>query len=90
MTSIFAPPSQSFGTSDLMSQKDTPGNMAQSQEPNISRRVKGEPEDKNRGRRRSRASIKDDETSPIEGPDGNSSGTEGPSRKRRRSRKGLR
>ncbi|KAG9235792.1 fungal-specific transcription factor domain-containing protein [Amylocarpus encephaloides] len=61
------------------------------QEPNLQRRPKGVPEDKNRGRRRSRASIKDEdgEVSPIDGPDAHSSGTEGPSRKRRRSRKGL-
>ncbi|KAH8592916.1 fungal-specific transcription factor domain-containing protein [Bisporella sp. PMI_857] len=56
-----------------------------------------DPQDKNRGRRKSRIS-KDkegavEETSPVEDEvevvDGHSSGTDGPTRKRRRSRKGL-
>lgn len=79
-----------------MSQKDTPNNvnMAQIPDPIPASQAK---DDKNRGRRRSRgSSIKDEnvknenvDTSPVDGPDGHSSGTDGPSRKRRRSRKGL-
>lgn len=73
-------------------------NMAQTQDPSLQRRPKAEPgtTDKTRGRRRSRVDIKNDDTgtgegSPIDGDgaDGHSSGTDGPSRKRRRSRKGL-
>jgi len=80
-----------------MSQMDSP-NMAQIQDPSLQRRPKAEPgtADKTRGRRRSRVDIKNDDTgtgegSPIdgEGAEGHSSGTDGPSRKRRRSRKGL-
>jgi hypothetical protein len=90
MISILAPQPHSFPTSNIMSQKDMPKDMAPGQEPNLARRSKSEAEDKSRGRRRSRASIKDEETSPIDGVDGQSSGTEGgPARKRRRSRKGL-
>jgi hypothetical protein len=74
--------------------------MAQIQDPALQRRPKMEPEDKNRdrGRRRSRASNSKNkdgsggEASPVEdeGADGHSSGSDGgPSRKRRRSRKGL-
>ncbi|KAH6663487.1 fungal-specific transcription factor domain-containing protein [Halenospora varia] len=63
--------------------------MAQMQDPAM-RRPKSETEDKNRGRRRSRAKKEDTgEASPVEGGEGHSSGTDGPSRKRRRSRKGL-
>jgi hypothetical protein len=89
MISILAPQSHSFVTSNIMSQKEMPENMAPGQEPNLARRSKGDVEDKNRGRRRSRASIKDEDISPVDGPEGQSSGTEGGPRKRRRSRKGL-
>jgi hypothetical protein len=58
--------------------------------------AKEEPEEKPRGRRRSRAQNtikdKDDPGSAIDGADGadgHSSEADGPSRKRRRSRKGL-
>ena len=79
-----------------MSQTDSP-TMAQIQDPSLRRRPKAEPvADKSRGRRRSRAeNEKDDteagDTSPVDGDggEGHSSGTDGPSRKRRRSRKGL-
>ncbi|KAF4629100.1 hypothetical protein G7Y89_g9049 [Cudoniella acicularis] len=89
MTSILAPQPHPFPTSSIMSQMDSP-NMVQMQDPTLQRRPKGEPEDKNRGRRRSRVKKDDDgEGSPGGGADGHSSGTDGPSRKRRRSRKGL-
>lgn len=80
-----------------MAQMDT-SPMAQIQDPTLQRRPKMEPEDKNRGRRRSRVSSSKNkdgsggEASPVEdnGADGHSSGSDGgPSRKRRRSRKGL-
>ncbi|PVH86009.1 hypothetical protein DL98DRAFT_603740 [Cadophora sp. DSE1049] len=70
---------------------DTPG-RAQVHNPSLQQRPKTVGEDKNRGRGRSRQD-KDKEGSadgsPGEGADGHSSGTDGPSRKRRRSRKGL-
>lgn len=97
MTSILAAHSIPFPTNNLMAQMDT-SPMAQIQDPNLQRRPKMEPEDKNRGRRRSRVSISKNkdgsggEASPVEGDgaDGHSSGSDGgPSRKRRRSRKGL-
>jgi hypothetical protein len=93
MTSILAAQPLTFSTNNIMNQIDTPG-IAQIHDPALQRRPKTEMEDKNRGRRRSRPNTKskDDsrEGSPNEGADGhNSSGTDGPSRKRRRSRKGL-
>jgi len=73
-----------------MTQMDTPG-RAQVHNSSLQQRPKTA-EDKNRGRGRSRQD-KDKEGSadgsPGEGADGHSSGTDGPSRKRRRSRKGL-
>ena len=76
-----------------MAQMDTP-DMAQLKDPAVQRRAKVEAEDKNRGRRRIRASNQDKAeggpVSPVEATaEDHSSGTDGPSRKRRRSRKGL-
>lgn len=77
-----------------MTQMESP-TVPQMHDPRRSKAELG-PVDKNRGRRRDRAdSAKDElvnaESSPAdgEGGEGNSSGTEGPTRKRRRSRKGL-
>jgi hypothetical protein len=88
MTSILSAHSIPFPSTNL---------MAQIQDSTLERRPKMEPDDKNRGRRRSRVNSKDKngsggETPPVEGDvaDGHSSGSDGgPSRKRRRSRKGL-
>lgn len=63
--------------------------------------VKVEADDKGRGRRRSQNKSRDEDGDPspgdddgemegdLDGADGPSSGTDGPARKRRRSRKGL-
>jgi hypothetical protein len=96
MTSILAAHSTTFPTNNLMAQMDT-SPMVHIQDPVLHRRPKMEPEDKIRGRRRSRVNSKNKEgsggdASPAEdeGADGHSSGSDGgPSRKRRRSRKGL-
>jgi hypothetical protein len=92
MTSILAAQPLSFSANNIMNQIDTPG-IAQIHDPALQRRHKTEMEDKNRGRRRSRPNSKSKDGSgggsPNEGADGHSSGTDGPSRKRRRSRKGL-
>jgi hypothetical protein len=92
MTSILAAQPVTFSTNNIMHQIDTLG-ITQIHDPALQRRPKTEMEDKNRGRRRSRPSAKSKdgsgEGSPNEGADGHSSGTDGPSRKRRRSRKGL-
>jgi hypothetical protein len=71
--------------------------MTEAQESPTQRKKKGEVEDRPRGRRRSRPQNKANETNgnTSEGgenanaDDGHSSGPDGPSRKRRRSRKGL-
>jgi hypothetical protein len=70
--------------------------IGQARDPALQRRPKVEGDSKDRGRRRSRPNNKSKESSgdgsPMEGTegvDGHSSGTDGPSRKRRRSRKGL-
>lgn len=67
--------------------------MNQIHDPALQRRPKPETEDKNRGRRRSRPNEAKKEGSEDgeEGEDGHSSGNDvgGPSKKRRRSRKGL-
>ena len=70
--------------------------MAHIHDPALQRRPKMESEEKIRGRRRSRVNSKNKEgsgdASPIDddAADGHSSGSDGgPSRKRRRSRKGL-
>ena len=92
MTSILTAHPVTFPINSIMAQMDTSA-MAQLQDPALQRRPKTETEDKNRGRRRSRVNSKSkeatEEVSPAEGADGHSSGTDGPSRKRRRSRKGL-
>lgn len=91
MTSVLAAQPLTFSSNNIVNQIDSPG-VAQIHDPVI-RRPKTEMEDKNRGRRRSRPNTKSKdgsgEGSPNEGVDGHSSGTDGPSRKRRRSRKGL-
>lgn len=92
MTSILAAQPLTFSSNSIMNQIDTPG-VSQIHDPAL-RRPKMEMEDiKNRGRRRSRPNTKEKdgsgEGSPNDGADGHSSGTDGPSRKRRRSRKGL-
>ncbi|CAG8979094.1 hypothetical protein HYALB_00000224 [Hymenoscyphus albidus] len=91
MTSIITPQPHSFPGSKIMSQKDTPNNVNMAQIPEATQQNQSK-EDKNRGRRRSRgSSVKDEngDISPLDGPEGHSSGEDGPSRKRRRSRKGL-
>jgi len=99
MTSVLAAqPPLTFRTNLEMDALATANNM---QDPILQRRPKAEADAKggggSRGRRRSRlasATAKDkeggDRASPDDdGADDHSSGTEGPSRKRRRSRKGL-
>lgn len=92
MTSVLAAQSANFAPDGMMAQVDMSGH-AQTEEPTLQRRPKTEPEDKNRGRRRSRGTDKTKEEtaehSQGEAGDGHSSETDGPSRKRRRSRKGL-
>jgi hypothetical protein len=96
MTSILAAQPITLPTSNIMAQLDA-SPMPHIQDPSIQRRVKMEPTDKNRGRRRSRVNSKNSkdgagDTSPLEdeGVDGHSSGSDaGNPRKRRRSRKGL-
>jgi hypothetical protein len=94
MTSILAAQSHTFPTNHIMAQIDTSA-MSPMHDPALQRRPKSESEEKNRGRRRSRATQQKNkegsvEGSPGEGADGHSSGSDGgPSRKRRRSRKGL-
>jgi hypothetical protein len=71
--------------------------MMETHESSTPRKKKGEADDRPRGRRRSRPQTKSSETNgnTSEGgdngieDDGHSSGPDGPSRKRRRSRKGL-
>lgn len=79
-------------TNKIMAQIDTPA-MSQMADPLLQRRTSGEVDDKNRGRRRSRISSKptedDGDISQGEPGDGHISGDDGPSRKWRRSRKGL-
>lgn len=103
MTSILAAQHVTFPTNDIMVQMDGSGSPLI--DPSLQRRPKMDAaaESKDRGRRRSRVANNKkegtEESSPIEpdgegeleedGGDGQSSGTEGPSRKRRRSRKGL-
>lgn len=99
MTSILTAQPINFPTDKIMTQLD-PSSITQISDPGLQRRPKMEPTDtKNRGRRRSgfsktKESVED--ASPIDGDaegdiiDGHSSGSDGgPSRKRRRSRKGL-
>jgi hypothetical protein len=66
--------------------------MPQMSDSTLQRRSNGESDDKNRGRRRSRIAPKnkeEGESSHGEALDMHSSGEEEPTRKRRRSRKGL-
>ena len=91
MTSILSAQPLVFPASTVMGQID-PNTMAQIQDSALQRRPQAETDDKNRGRRKNR--VKDNpeasgDGSAGEGADGHSSGTDGPSRKRRRSRKGL-
>lgn len=92
MTSILATHSLTLPANNMMAQIDTHP-MSQMGDPMLQRRSNGEIDDKNRGRRRSRISLKttedEGELSHGELPDGHTSGDDGPSRKRRRSRKGL-
>jgi hypothetical protein len=95
MTSILAAQPLAFLSNNITAQMDT-SPMAQMHDPALQRRRKSETDDKNRGRRRSRTNTSKDgsgeaELSPgeAEAAEGHSSGTDGPSRKRRRSRKGL-
>lgn len=77
-----------------MAQMDTPV-LGQMHDPSLQRRSKSEVDSKNRGRRRSRLTQQKNKEGSVEGSlgedaEGHSSGTDGgPSRKRRRSRKGL-
>lgn len=76
---------------DLVSKTDTPI-MAQTLDAEILRGPTAEMEDTTRGRRKSRARPSNKgvaDASPTNAAEGHSSGTDGPSRKRRRSRKGL-
>ncbi|KAE8450565.1 hypothetical protein EG329_006296 [Mollisiaceae sp. DMI_Dod_QoI] len=92
MTSVLAAQPLGFPTNSIMTQMDASG-RPQILDPSLQRRPKTEADEKNRGRGRSRPQkdVKDGsgEGSPDGGGDGHSSGTDGPSRKRRRSRKGL-
>jgi hypothetical protein len=95
MTSILTAQPVTLSTNSIMAQMDS-SPMAQMQDSSLQRRPKMEPDDKNRGRRRSRVNSKNkddaEEISPVEGEgaDGHSSGSDaGNPRKRRRSRKGL-
>lgn len=92
MTSVLAAQPLTFPPNNIMTQMDASG-RPQILDPSLQRRPKTEGDDKIRGRGRSRPQ-KDNkdgsgEGSPDGGADGHSSGTDGPSRKRRRSRKGL-
>lgn len=94
MTSVLAIHTQQLPAIHLAPQMDK--NMAQPNALDQQRRVKTEPEGKDRGRRRSRpnnkSKVSSGDGSPVGGTEtveGHSSGTDGPSRKRRRSRKGL-
>jgi hypothetical protein len=87
--------STTFAANNLMAQMDT---SAMAQDPALQRKAKMEPEDRSRGRRKSRPDNSKThegsggDVSPIEdeAADEHSSGSDGgPSRKRRRSRKGL-
>ncbi|ESZ95488.1 hypothetical protein SBOR_4142 [Sclerotinia borealis F-4128] len=75
-----------------MTQIDAPA-MSQMADPTLQCRPSGEVDDKIRGRGQSRVSLKptedEGELSQGEFGDGHTSGDDGPSRKRRRSRKGL-
>ena len=94
MTSILAAQPLAFLSNNITAQMDT-APMAQMHDPALQRRPKSEIDDKNRGRRRSRKSKEGSgETEEVsadeaDAAEGHSSGTDGPSRKRRRSRKGL-
>ena len=93
MTSILSVQPLTFPTNSIMSQMATPG-MGRIHDPALLRRQKLQVDDKNPGRGRSsrpNSKSKDGsgEGSPDDAADGHSSGTDGPSRKRRRSRKGL-
>lgn len=97
MTSVLAIHTQTVSASSLPLQMDK--KMAQNHDVKPQKRPKSEGDAKERGRRQSRAKNTSKESSgdgsPIGGTEtveGHSSGTdgpEGPSRKRRRSRKGL-
>jgi len=84
----------SFTSTTMTRPGDT---MTQAEDSPAQRKKKAELEDKPRGRRRSRAQnkVKEATGDDSDGPDnandddGHSSGPDGPSRKRRRSRKGL-
>lgn len=92
MTSILVAHPLTLPANDIMARIDPPV-MSQMADPILQRRPNGEIDDKNRGRRRSRISVKttEDEGDLSHGDpgDGHTSGDDGPSRKRRRSRKGL-
>lgn len=95
MTSILAIQPHTFPKNSLIIPMDKV-DMAQNHDSSLQRRPKTEGEGKDRGRRRSRPNNKSKDSSgdisPVGGTEtveGHSSGTDGPSRKRRRSRKGL-
>lgn len=92
MTSILAANRLTLAANNIMAQIDTPA-MSQMTDPLLQNRPNGEIDDKNRGRRRSRISSKtaedEGELSQGEARDVHDSADDGPSRKRRRSRKGL-
>ncbi|PQE15385.1 C2H2 finger domain-containing protein [Rutstroemia sp. NJR-2017a BVV2] len=91
MTSILAAQPLNFPTSNIMAQIGA-SSMPQMSDSTLQRRPNGESDDKNRGRRRSRIAPKnkeEGESSHGEALDMHSSGEEEPTRKRRRSRKGL-
>lgn len=91
MTSVLAAQSLKLPTDPVMTPMDAP-TTAQAHDSALQRAPAAAAEAKSRGRARSRQEKDEEapvEVSPGEGADEHSSGTEGPSRKRRRSRKGL-
>ncbi|TGO86089.1 hypothetical protein BPOR_0336g00040 [Botrytis porri] len=92
MTSILTAYPLNLPENNIMAQIDPPA-MSQMADPMLQHRFNGEIDDKNRGRRRSRTSMKttedEGELSLGELAEGHTSGDDGPLRKRRRSRKGL-
>ncbi|TAQ83237.1 hypothetical protein B7494_g8437 [Chlorociboria aeruginascens] len=95
MTSVLTPPLTYPQNNNIMAHIEGAPAMPQVQDHSVQRRQKTDSEDTIRGRRRSRITAKnknkevEGEASLGDAAAGHSSGTDGPSRKRRRSRKGL-
>ncbi|KAH8804986.1 fungal-specific transcription factor domain-containing protein [Xylogone sp. PMI_703] len=90
MTSVLTAPPPTFSSKDLIAPMD-PSAAAQPQNPALQHIPRpGAADDKDRGRRRDRGEQQGNgEAATTEAGEGHSSDAEGPSRKRRRSRKGL-